>query len=311
MINGGQLNTLADKKLVPNVFSTSKLGKGVKTTLLDERVSKAKALSSEIWTITPELARHIIENYNKRNRPIREARVAEYARKITEGRMKVHSQGISFSREGTLNNGQHRLLAVIKAGVPCDFYVTFGEDEDAFDVIDTGGVRSAKDALHISGRCNANNLAATARIVINIQRRALVSNGPEARVDNDEVVNFVDANEDVITCLNIADRARKKLRGSLAPLAAAIFLIRKNSKKPEKIDTFLERLTEGANLAATSPILKLRDGIQSRALSDRFRNTVARNSNIVASFIIAWNKWNRAQSGSIRWVDVSEFPEIY
>jgi hypothetical protein len=238
-------------------------------------------------------------------------RINRYSKIITEGRMKTHSQGISFGTDGNLNNGQHRLIAVMKAGVPCDFYVTFGEDVSVFDAIDTGGTRSAKDALHIDGRKDLVCLAATVRIIINIERGALYSNGPEAQVENDEVVDFVNANEDVNECIKIGNRIRRKLAGSAAPLAAAIFLIRRDSAHPDRLEQFVEKLISGDNLSATSPILKLRDRISHRVDARDNGNTVSRNSHVVAAFIIAWNLWNAKKGGAIAWKHKTEaFPKI-
>lgn len=314
MFNGRQVNTDADLFSTVALFSTAKLSKKANADAIDAfdyLVRKTKTLKSISLRITPDLAEHIIEKYNTRNRAVRPQRVNEYAKKISEGRMKLHSQGISFSTDGTLNNGQHRLLGVIEAGVPCDFYVTFGEDPAAFDVHDTGGTRTAKDALHIAGYIDTVALAAAVRIIINIDRGTLISNGPETKVDNDEVVSFVDINGSIIDCQKRANKIRHKLRCALAPIAAAIFLIEMHSKNADKLPAFLDMLTDGGNLSSTSPVLKLRDGLQSRKIADEMRNTVARNSNIVAHFINAWNKWNKKQSGSINWKDKREFPEIY
>jgi hypothetical protein len=278
--------------------------------LFDDHIFKAKTLTSLVMRITPEMAAYIINHHNSRNRPVNPRRVIEYKEKIQQGRMKLHSQGISFATDGNINNGQHRLLGVIAAGEPCDFYVTFGEDVEAFDVIDTNKVRSAKDALYINGTPNGSAAATASRILLLWKRRDLTRVGVNHRIDNDEIVDFVNANPSLLSCLQMGDRIRFKLGGSPAPLGAAIFLIKQNSKNAGRLDEFVTHLLDGANLAQSSPILRLRDGLQSGKISGEVRSNTGRNANVVAHFINAWNKWTTGKTGSIRWQKSEDFPEI-
>lgn len=311
MFNARQANTNADKRAVVNLFSTSNQGDAKRArSLLEDRIKKTKALHSEVIRITPAMAEYIINNHNQRNRPVRPNRVAEYATKIKQGRMKLHSQGLSFGVDGNLNNGQHRLRGLIEAGVPCDFYVTFGEDVSAFDVQDTGGTRSSGDALACAGNTNVNVLSAASRLVMMVDRQQWFTNGKSARVDNDEIVAFVAKHPDIIECVGISERVRRKLRCPAPPLAAAFYLIRQKSKHADRLEEFLNLLMVGANLSSVSPILKLRDGLQTKKIGGEYGNNIQRNTTVVGSTVIAWDKWIARQSGSIRWNFKTDFPSV-
>jgi hypothetical protein len=89
--------------------------------------------------MTPAMAADALSR-NDINRPVRERHRAFLARQITEGRWRKTHQGIAFSPDGLLLDGQHRLLAVTDAGIPVTMSVTFNLDRDAFHVIDFGNV---------------------------------------------------------------------------------------------------------------------------------------------------------------------------
>lgn len=101
-------------------------------------------------TITPALAREWLDGQGV-NRTIRKYDVDRYARQMERGEWMVTHQGIAFNAAGRLIDGQHRLLAVIKAGTPVTMNVTFGMDDNAIKFIDTGVTRKNADILLFSG----------------------------------------------------------------------------------------------------------------------------------------------------------------
>jgi len=127
-----------------------------KTGKVDERVN-----------ITPEMAGHMLA-YNGKNRPVSSAKVKRLATKMADGKWIFTHQGLGFSYEGYLIDGQHRLAAIMASGVTCEFIVTYGLDPGAFEHIDTEGGRSASDLLAI--RCphlkNRASLCAMGRAML-------------------------------------------------------------------------------------------------------------------------------------------------
>lgn len=101
--------------------------------------------------MTPEWAQSILASQNNQNRKIRPNAVKKIAAAITSGDWKVTHQGIAIDANGQLQDGQHRLNAIVATGIPVSVLLTTGCDPSSFDVLDCGVNRTAADALHLSG----------------------------------------------------------------------------------------------------------------------------------------------------------------
>lgn len=115
-----------------------------------------------IETITPELAREYL-GANTHNRNVRARRIAMYASDMLEGNWYMTGEPIKFASNGTLIDGQHRLLAVIEADTPVTMAVVRGIEALAMDVLDSGAPRTHADALKLRGIANGKDVAAAAQ----------------------------------------------------------------------------------------------------------------------------------------------------
>jgi hypothetical protein len=88
-----------------------------------------------IESIGPERAEAYLAR-NRGNRNIVQSHVAALARDIANGHWMFNAQPICFSRSGRLLNGQHRLSAVLEAGLPIEVMVMHGLPEEAFQTYD-------------------------------------------------------------------------------------------------------------------------------------------------------------------------------
>lgn len=102
--------------------------------------------------ITPEIAMEYL-SHNVHNRHIINKRVDEFVRRIQNGEFMLTHQGIAFRDDGVLRDGQHRLLAVVKSGIPVSMQVTRGLPDDAILAVDRGESRTVRDVITISGCC--------------------------------------------------------------------------------------------------------------------------------------------------------------
>ncbi len=98
-------------------------------------------IKTEVMTVTPEMATLFLEN-NEGNRSVSASKVAAHVATIQSGAWKLTHQGIAFSPEGRLLDGQHRLMAIKDANQPVQIMVTWNIDDDAFAAIDGGWNRS-------------------------------------------------------------------------------------------------------------------------------------------------------------------------
>ena len=110
-----------------------------------------------VETITPTMARNYLEN-NTRNRKINNQTVKRYAVDMKSGNWKLNGETIVFDVDNVLKQGQHRLLACIKADTPFKTVVVRGVDNDTFDTIDTGHGRNMSDMFSAANIANATEL---------------------------------------------------------------------------------------------------------------------------------------------------------
>lgn len=103
-------------------------------------------------TITPEIAKNILDRGNYDNRNVRKSHVQNLASRILRGEWKLTPQGIILHTSGRLLDGQHRLLAVIQAETPVTTTVFTVSDESVFKTLDQGAKRSMSDISGVDGR---------------------------------------------------------------------------------------------------------------------------------------------------------------
>lgn len=87
---------------------------------------------------TPDIAGHILELYNAGNRNVRPRNVTRLARLMKGGHWKCKrgTMPLKFDVNGLLFGGQHRLEAVVTAGVTVEFFVMLELDADLRDIED-------------------------------------------------------------------------------------------------------------------------------------------------------------------------------
>jgi hypothetical protein len=101
--------------------------------------------------VTPQMASAWLAKNNEGNRNVRQADVNLLASEIASGGYEPTHQGIGFYDDGTLADGQHRLHAIVKAGVGVWINVTTGLRRVANHKIDRGIGRTSRDSLHFEG----------------------------------------------------------------------------------------------------------------------------------------------------------------
>ena len=124
-------------------------------------------IRTQAMDITPAMAERWLKN-NFINRPIRWDTVKAYARDMVNGVWVLTHQGLAFNDEDHLIDGQHRLHAIIMAGVTVQMMVTFGlpskingKEVTTMDAVDRGATRSVGDQLSIQhGLKNGGIIAA-------------------------------------------------------------------------------------------------------------------------------------------------------
>lgn len=80
-----------------------------------------------------------------------------YVRELEHGEFELTHQGIAIAEDGSLVDGQHRLLAIEKSGISARMAVIFNAPRSS--KIDRGRNRRDQDALYMSGKITKDNSA--------------------------------------------------------------------------------------------------------------------------------------------------------
>ena len=202
-----------------------------------------KPIVPRVVEMTPALAQDLLAK-NKRNRPIRKARVERYANEMINGRWQLNGETIIISDEGNLMNGQHRLHAVVSSGATVYMLLAEGVDEAAFSTMDSGLTRTAGDVLGMRGISNFNQVSALTRLTLNYRDGAAISfprtnkEIEDAVVRHPEIEDFVSNNGPLF-----------HIGRSVA--AACIYIAAKFGPEEDsvKVQDFVKGVLTGANLS--------------------------------------------------------------
>ena len=100
--------------------------------------------------VTPEKAKEYLKRNTDNYRKISKAKAGIYAEEMKAGKWQLNGETIVFDESGKLKDGQHRLAAIVMAGVPVELTILEGISEDV-SIFDTGMNRSMKQIAQASG----------------------------------------------------------------------------------------------------------------------------------------------------------------
>jgi hypothetical protein len=227
-------------------------------------VIKAQAVDvmmSTVEVVTPELA--VAYLYcNRNNRRIRERLVSHYAQEMRSGRWALNHQGIAFGRDGSLQDGQHRLHAIIESGVDVTMLVTRGvpvtacgnDNITTMDTLDSGCKREVGDQLSMrEGIKDANKVASSADII----RECCVGRVFKSRLTTATALSILEIYRGEIEFC-ISKQSQLKFMRTAGVTGSIAFAMK---VKPDECSEFITRLRDGEGLhrsGPTSPIFALR-----------------------------------------------------
>lgn len=235
--------------------------------------------------ISRELARELLK-HNNHNRPIRVGRVNHFIALINRGEWVNTGEPIIFSKRG-LNEGQHRLSAIVEADVSVTADVRFGVDDTAFVVTGTGATRSAGDLLGIAGIPNGRNVAAGIKLLLNYDSRAFNTERTRNVITNAEVLEAIERWPDFTAAFAFSTRRFSGQRHH-SPVGVFTFLALRH-KNEATVGEFLEAVATGVVNDKRDPARLLRERmlLDPQLRINRADVGVAR----LALIIVAWRLW--------------------
>lgn len=240
-----------------------------------------------VIAVTPDMAeRWLGKNLNNRN--IRKPVYAGYARDMRAGRWQLNGETIKFAEDGTLLDGQHRLHAVIAAGVSVPMLVVRGIPMKAMPTVDTGAGRKFSDVLKIEGDSNTSTLAALVRRAWMWDQGARTNTGA-SKPTRSEMMEYLEANPEIRHSAEIARQlqSRSLLPASVVGLSHWLF----SAIDPDAATWFVSRVVD-EDVPTDHPARVLHRRIVGMRLSGgRVNETEA-----LALTIRAWNAFRSGRS---------------
>jgi hypothetical protein len=251
---------------------------------MKEQTELATATTS-IVNVTPDQATAWLAEHNTHNRSLREGKVSLYTRDMRSGHWQFNGDPIRFAADGTLLDGQHRLSAVIRAGVTVPMVVIWGLPREAQETMDIGAARTMADALLLRGEGNSKYLAAIARRVVQFDDNGQMSDNGRMNPTMAEMHDFV-AREP-----NVRRSAEVALRSQNARVPIAPSVIGSAYHLCARLDVPTAELFYVTHLI---DCVGLREGDPARVLLRRFQQEAAAGRNMHPDdgfryTVLAWN----------------------
>lgn len=261
----------------------------------------AAAKAREVTELTWEFVnKTIAEDWLQRNvgnRRLKSTKVDFYTRQMKEGLWQPdHPDPIIFDRHQRLENGQHRLHAVVKSDATVTLLVYRNAAPGLRDVIDTQAVRTAGDMLALAtdvGPGTGARYAAAIRGLIAWDR--FPDRGPFERqptgLSTPEIIQLYPAYKPTFDRYAYAATAITAARVPGGQSLWLVLLARWDRIDPAAAERFAAQLATGADLSVDHPILTLRNYLLrglpagSRPGSGVGRLATARYA------VLAWNAW--------------------
>lgn len=258
-----------------------------------------------IVTVTPEIAEGLLKR-NTRNRSVYRNRIEQYAADIRRGAWQVNGEAIKVATDGTILDGQHRLIACTEADAPFTTLLITGLPPEAQETMDQGRPRSFADVLKLRGESEYFSVASATRIVLFYERDGVpyqpIRTAPPSI---DDMSRTLDRNPEIRDSVRFCAQHKVAWFG-YSILAGMHYLF--SVADADAVDTFIGRLTTGLDLTAGDPVWVLRE----RLILEHARGANALRPRVKLAFLVrAWNA--RRDGDTIRRLDWSpgdRFPRI-
>lgn len=261
--------------------------------------------------VTPEIAKEWLARGGK-NRPVSKKQVDIIAKAIKDGNWIETGDTVSFGIDGRLQNGQHRLCAVIQAGIAVYMNICMGvTDKRAFQIYDRGlRKRTTGQVLDMEGGKHGTAIAAIARRlkvwdITPLKNMYDVTGHYNSIVTEMDILDYARDNKTEITYYYDLMRNSKPYRqcGAGSALVAAIVLCGRVDR--EITTSFMANLTSGINMEADNPAFLLRERITDK----RRKSGHEWETELMALTIKAWNKYASYEPVKVlKWVNREIFP---
>lgn len=219
----------------------------VKQQVRDGKVAR----TSNFCELTPELAQILLLS-NKGNRRVNAANLGAIMRDMAQGRWQPNGETVIISKEGQLNDGQHRCFGALITGACVETAVAFGVERESIATVDIGRKRTGADRLGIGGVTNYVPMSAISSLVLQMK------NGRAPTPAETDAFFF--ENREMIESAHSSAGSNMKGVGPSAAGAAAAYLI-SIDHSPAAISAFFSAVRSGEMMPKRDPRMLLHKSI--------------------------------------------------
>lgn len=229
-------------------------------------------MKATVEKITPEMAKSYLEKNHSKQRNTSPTHALHLAQQMKAGQWMMNGEPIIMDENDGILDGQHRLIAIVHAGVAVEMMVVRGVSPDAFMTIDRGKPRSNGNIFAIAGIKNYNSAAACVSGVWNYRRALKVEIKRESqeslfggslntylRPSSQDMLDEYHRNESQYSlAVALADKTRNLINKSSGSMIAGMALL--DGKMGEEwVRLFWDQFASGLDLSPTNPIYHLRE----------------------------------------------------
>jgi hypothetical protein len=261
--------------------------------------------------VTPEIAAQWLAN-NSHNRNVNQSRVNRYAEDMASGNWRTSTgEFIKIAKDGTLLDGQHRLIGLVKSKRSIYLDVLTDLENDLFEVLDTGKSRNASDILKIAGVKNAttvSGLVSRFNQFMNTNSKAGTGNF-NTNMSGHEILTFYKENkhwiDDNVTKSQTFYAQFQKVWNHGEVILFYSLLTHVDKRLGHD---FMRELCQGTDITNDSIIL-----LRNRLISEKINNTKKSLNSVTRALVIkTWNAYYLGKTiKTLRFnPETEEYPEI-
>lgn len=249
-------------------------------------------MSAKVEIVTPKKAEEWLGK-QVQNRHLRNQQVYRHAETMRQGQWHLTGESIKFADDGTLMDGQHRLHALIEAGVDIPMLVVRGVDGHAINTLDTGLKRTLADVLKMKGEVQVTRLAAALTHIQLVRTAIELERWPYKNVNREYGGYYPTNDESLVLLANepqirdaVAATTRFEVQYSglhVKPVVWAVSWYTLEAVDAEDADEFFRILVKGVNVAEGSAI---------EAFRRRFYNLMTHPTSTRDQFAYMFKTWN-------------------
>ena len=248
----------------------------------------AKQVLTEIKNVTPRMCTTWLEN-NTNNRPLNQRHVNILTRSMTKGDWDMNGESLKFDVDKNILDGQHRMWACVEANVPFKSMIVHNLPRTTFDTIDTGRIRQAHDVLAMRGEKDVLLLSGILKHIGRYYAGQMLSTN---KTTNKEVEELLDLYPKARELSAMLGRSAYRVRWCSPSIIGTCWFLA-SEKNKASADIFFNGLIFGADLAADSPILTLRNKfIDIHAHKGSYLTTPQK----IELIIVAWNAFRAGKT---------------